>query len=349
MRSTVRYVRNGDVSLAYQVIGAGPIDLVFLPGFVSHLDLAWEEPFLAQFLEDLASFSRLIWFDKRGTGLSDPVESDAPIEQRVDDIRAVMDAAGSQRAALFGVSDGAALSALFAVAHPQRTSELVLWAGFTRMVKTDDDAPGWSPELFESFVEGLDQVREDGTGIELPNPTIAGDERYLDWFVRYVRAAAGPGILRRVMRSNASIDLRRVLDRINAPTLVLHRVDDAWVSIDVGRDLAARIPGATLIELPGIDHWPWIGDADAAVSEVEAFVTGVRRARRPRPSWGRRSLTRRELEVARLAADGLQAAEIAERLSIGERTVETHLANVYAKLGLSSKLELARQAATLGL
>jgi pimeloyl-ACP methyl ester carboxylesterase/DNA-binding CsgD family transcriptional regulator len=350
VRPAVRYARNGDVSIAYQVIGDGPVDLVFQPGFVSHLDLAWEEPFLARFLESLAAVSRLIWFDKRGTGLSDPIEVDVPVEHRIDDVRAVMDAAGSDRAALFGVSEGAALSVLYALAHPERVTSLVLWAGFPRFVVDDDDeGPGWLREFFEAFLDGLDQVREDGTGIGLPNPSVEGDERYRDWFVRYVRAAAAPGLLRRVMAANATLDLRPVLGDVDKPTLVLHRVDEAWVAIDHSRYLAAHIPGATLVELPGVDHWPWLGDADGALNEIEAFLTGVRRARRPRPLWGVGSLTRREHEAARLAATGLPAADIAARLGIGERTVETHLANAYLKLGVSSKVELAREAARLGL
>lgn len=349
MRVKVRYAKNREVSIAYQVIGSGPIDLVFQPGFVSHLDLAWEEPFLARFLDELAGFSRLIWFDKRGTGLSDPIEPDAPPEHRIGDIRAVMDAAGSRRAALLGVSEGAALSILFAVTHPERTSALVLWAGFPRFVADDDQSPGWTRDFFEAFLDGLEQAREDGTGIGLPNPSIEGDERYRDWFVRYVRAAAGPGLLRRVMAANADLDLRPVLDHVTAPTLVIQRLDETWVPIENSRYLAAHIPGAHLVELPGVDHWPWLGDSDAALTEIEAFVTGVRRSRRPRPAWGVGSLTKREHEVARLAVEGLQAAVIGKRLGISERTVETHLANAYLKLGVSSKIELAREAARLGL
>ena len=342
MRPRVLYATSDGVSIAYQVVGSGAIDLVFQPGFVSHLDLAWEEPFLARFLEGLAGFSRVIWFDKRGTG---------PVGHRLADIRAVMDAAGVRRAALFGVSEGAALSALFATADPGRVSALVLWAGFALGVADDGDGgcPGWSRDFFDAFLAGLDRARADGTGIGVPNPSIEGDERYRDWFVRYVRAAAGPGQLRQVMAANARLDLRPVLRAVGARTLVIQRADEAWVPIENSRYLAARIPGAKLVELPGVDHWPWLGDADSAVAEIEAFLTGVRRARRPRQVWGIGSLTKREHEVARLAIEGHRAAAIAARLGIGERTVETHLANVYLKLGVTSKVELARQAPRLGL
>lgn len=351
MRPRVLYATSGGVSIAYQVVGSGAIDLVFQPGFVSHLDLAWEEPFLARFLEGLAGFSRVIWFDKRGTGLSDPVGPDVPVEHRLADIRAVMDAAGARRAALFGVSEGATLSALFAAADPERVSALVLWAGFALGVADDgdDECPGWSREFFDAFLAGLDQARADGTGIGVPNPSIEGDERYRDWFVRYVRAAAGPGQLRQIMAANARLDLRPVLGDVGARTLVIQRAGEAWLPVENSRYLAAHIAGAKLVELPGVDHWPWLGDADSAVAEIEAFLTGVRRARRPRQVWGPGSLTTREHEVARLAVEGHRAADIAARLGIGERTVETHLANAYLKLGVTSKVELARQASRLGL
>lgn len=351
MGAKVRYTKNGEVSIAYQVVGTGPIDLVFQPGFVSHLDLAWEEPFLARWLESLGGFARLIWFDKRGTGLSDPAEPEVAVEDRVGDVRAVMDAARSSRAALLGVSEGAALSVLFAASHPDRVASLVLWAGFPRFIVADDEADGtgWSREFFETFLDGLDQARIDGGGIGAPNPSIEGDERYREWFVRYVRAAAGPGLLRRVMAANADLDLRPLLHRVTAPTLVLHRSDETWVPIENSRYLAAHMPNARLVELPGIDHWPWLGDADAALIEIEAFLTGTRRSRRSRATWGVGALTAREHEVARLAVQDLPAAEIGARLGISERTVETHLSHAYLKLGVSSKVELAREAGRLGL
>jgi pimeloyl-ACP methyl ester carboxylesterase len=226
MRGKVEYARNDGVSIAYQAIGSGPIDIVFQPGFVSHLDLAWEEPFLARFLNELAAFGRLIWFDKRGTGLSDPVAPDVTVEERVDDIRAVMDAAGSARATLVGVSEGSALCALFAAAHPERVTSLVMWAGFVRLLSMDGQGPGWTAEFFDLFLDGLEQARIDGTGIGDVNASVKGDDRYRDWFVRYLRAAAGPELLRRVLAANAEIDLDPVLDQLTVPTLVVQRVGD---------------------------------------------------------------------------------------------------------------------------
>lgn len=356
-RPTTRFATNDGVNIAYQVIGDGPIDLVFLPGFVSHLDLAWDEPFLAAFLRNLAGFSRLIWFDKRGTGLSDPVDSDVAFEHRVDDLRAVMDAAESRRAALFGISEGAALSVLFAAEYPDRAAALVLWAGFARFVADDnDDAPGWTREFFEWFLDGLDHVRDERAGLGVadsglgtPNPSLEGDEKFQQWLVRYVRAAAAPGSLRRVLASNGDIDIRPVLPDLRIRTLLMHRVNEGWIPVKHSRYLAAHIRDSTLIELPGVDHWPWLGDASAVLDEIEGFLLGKGRSRRSRPAWGVDSLTKREREVARLAVQGMHAAGIGARLGISERTVETHLANAYAKLGVASKVDLARDAADLGL
>lgn len=349
VRPAVRYAKSGDVRLAYQVLGAGPPDLVFQPGFVSHLDLAWEEPFLAGFLRGLAGFARLIWFDKRGAGLSDPVDAEPPVEVRVDDVGAVMDAAGSARATLFGVSEGASLSVLYAARHPERVASLVLFSGFARLVRSDDHPWSWSPEFFEAFLAGIDGIWETGEGMELPNPSLGGDERYRAWLLRYLRSAGSPTVVRRIMTSNAAIDLRPILAGVDIPVLLLHRVDDGWCEIGNSRFLASQLPDATLVELPGVDHWPWIGDADSVLAEIERFVAGAARSRRARPRWGPDSLTSREREVARLAADGHSAADIAGRLGIGERTVETHLVHAYRKLDVGSKVELARRAADLGL
>lgn len=337
------------MQLAYQVVGDGPLDLVFQPGFVSHLDLAWEEPFLARFLRGLARFSRLIWFDKRGAGLSDPIDEEPSLQVRVDDIRAVMDAAGSESAALFGISEGASLSALLAAEQPGRVHSLVLFAGFARALREADCPWGWSQEFFDRFLDGLEESWTSGQGMQVPLPSVADDERYRSWLLRYLRSAGSPSMVRNLMLSNAAIDLRPILSRIETPTLVLHRADDQWVPVGASRYLAERLPNATLVELPGVDHWPWIGDPDGVLIEIEAFLTGVRRTRRERPAWGPESLTQREHQVARLAADDLSAAAIAERLGIGERTVETHLANAYLKLDVSSKVELARRASEFGL
>ena len=247
--ASVAYVDRGGTGLAYQLVGEGPPDLLFVPGFVSHLDVAWEEPRLRSFLERLAGFSRLIWFDKRGTGLSDPIGDVVTVDDRVADIGAVADAAGADRVALFGISEGAALCAIFAARWPERVSHLVLFAGFACLVNRDDYEIGWSAEFFEQFLDGLASTRTSGAGAEVANPSIAGDARYRQWFSRYLRAAASPAVMRKTMQSNADIDIRPLLAEIQAPTLILHRQEEKWLSRQ------RHLPGRT---------YPWCAPRRAA-------------------------------------------------------------------------------------
>ncbi|HET8625988.1 MAG TPA: alpha/beta fold hydrolase [Thermomicrobiales bacterium] len=342
----VRYARNGRVNLAYQVVGDGPIDLVLVLGFVSHLDASWEEPRLAGFLRHLASFSRLILFDKRGCGMSDVVSQPPTIDERLGDLAAVMDAAGSRRAALFGTSEGGGVALRFAAAHPERVRAVVTFGAFARALRGAGYPWGWSDEEFRALLAELETIWLEGA--ELRNPTLRHDARYRRWFVRYLRLAASPGMLRDLMTANAGGDLRPLLPRLRQPALILHRVGDPWVGVDHARYLAAHIPAARLVELGGVDHWPWIGDAEEVLGQVESFLLGTKpEARRPR--FGPEALTKREREVVRLTAQGYTAPEIARLLVVSERTVETHLAHAYAKLGVASRLALLREAERLGL
>jgi class 3 adenylate cyclase/pimeloyl-ACP methyl ester carboxylesterase len=266
-----KYAKSGDVHIAFQVIGDGPTDLVFVPGFVSHVEEWWEEPRCARFCERLAAFSRLILFDKRGTGLSDRVAAVPTLEQRMDDVRAVLQAAGSERAAVLGISEGGAMSALFAASHPERTSALVLYGTFAEF-------RSWvpTPQHFDHFLQAIDQNW--GTGQSLPHfaPSVAHDPPFQRWWARHERAGASPGAAMALMRMNSEIDVRHVLGAIHVPTLVLHRTGDVTVSVEAGRYQAAHIPQAKYVELPGVDHLPFVGDSEAVLSEIEEFLTGAR-------------------------------------------------------------------------
>jgi pimeloyl-ACP methyl ester carboxylesterase len=274
-----RYAKSDDVSIAYQVIGDGPIDLVLVQGFATHLDMQWEAPPLARFFERLASFSRLVLFDKRGTGLSDPVSIVPTLEQRVDDVRAVLDACGSERAALFGVSEGGPMSVMFAAAHPARVSALVLHGAMGRTTEAPD-YPWASPAdaLRESSAQFIAPYwgRDARGTVELFAPSLADDPQSVAFSERMERSAASPAMVQKIFEMFLDIDVRAILPAINVPTLVLHRRGDRVVNWRAGRELASQIPGARYVELPGIDHVPWAGDADAVLGEIEEFLTGTR-------------------------------------------------------------------------
>ncbi len=349
MRPETKYAKSGPVSVAYQVTGSGDIDLVLVPGFVSHVEVAWEEPALARFLMRLGSFSRLIVFDKRGTGMSDPVASPPSIDQRMDDITAVMDAAGSDRAAVFGVSEGGTLSLLFADAHPERAQALILYGSWARRLAGPDYPYGPSEEGFEDIIGGMERAWATGEWWDGGQPSASDDARHRAWWARYLRMAASPAMAQNVIRMNMRLDVRDLLPRIDLPTLILHRTGDSWIDVGHARYLAEHIPNATYVELAGADHRPWLGDVDVIADEIEVFLTGRKSRPRRRADTGVDSLSRREREVAVLASHGETAHEIAGRLFVSKRTVESHLVSIYAKLGVGSKTELIRRAAELGI
>jgi pimeloyl-ACP methyl ester carboxylesterase len=273
-----RYARSGDVNVAYQVLGEGSIDLVFVMGWVSHLDWFWEEPGFARFLRRLASFSRLILFDKRGTGLSDRVpDRELPtLEERMDDVRAVMDAVGSRRAALMGVSEGGPLCLLFGATYPDRTQALVLIGSYARRLWAEDYPWGSPREERNRFIEEVRRSWGGPVGLELRAPSRCRDESFRRWWATYLRMGASPGAAYALTRMNAEIDVRDVLSVIQAPTLIVHRTGDRSLPVEGARYMAERIPGARFLELPGDDHLPFVGDQDEILDEVEEFLTGAR-------------------------------------------------------------------------
>jgi pimeloyl-ACP methyl ester carboxylesterase len=268
MRNETCYARSGDISIAYQVQGEGAADLLIVPGLVSHVESFHDLPGYGRLLARLGRFARVITFDKRGNGLSDRVVEAPSLYERMDDVRAVLDAAGSQQAVVLGVSEGSAMSVLFAAEHPERTAGLILFGGFPRMLAAPGYEIGMSPEQYEQFTEGT--VADWGTGsalLRLFGPSLATAESSVRAIAaRCERMSATPTALRALWRMNASIDVRDVLPGVRVPTLVLHRRDDRVVPIEAGRYLAAHIPGATLVELDGEDHFPFVGDIEAVVN-----------------------------------------------------------------------------------
>ena len=272
-----RYAKSGDVNIAYQVVGSGPLDLVYVQGFVSHLEENWLDPQIGPFLERLASFSRLIVFDKRGTGMSDRVpEAQLPsLEARMDDVRAVLDAAGSERAAVFGFSEGAAMCTLFAATYPERSTALVVYGGYARWMRSTDYP--WAPtrEQHESAIAHLEAHWGEPQDPGPFAPSLAGDVAAMQRNARYDRLASSPGAAATLVRMNIEADTRAVLPSIHVPTLVLHRRGDRLIRPECGRYLAEHIHGARYVELAGDDHLPWVGDAEAVLSEIEEFLTGI--------------------------------------------------------------------------
>ncbi len=278
-----KYARSGDVNIAYQVLGDGPLDLVFVMGWISHLEYFWRHQTFARFLRRLASFSRLILFDKRGTGLSDrvPVHELPTLEQRMDDVRAVMEAVGSERAALCGVSEGGVMSALFAATYPERTAALVMFGTYAKRIWAPDYP--WAPtaEQRNHFFEEIQKNWGGPVGIEERAPSMQHDPQFREWWAAYLRTGASPGAAVALTKMNAEADVRHVLPTIRVPTLVLHRTNDLCLKVEEGRYVAERIPGAKYVELPGEDHLPFVGDQDSVLYEIEEFLTGVRHTAEP--------------------------------------------------------------------
>jgi class 3 adenylate cyclase len=276
-----RYANSGGANIAYQVVGDGPVDLVYVPGWVSHVELAWELPDLVPGFERLASFARLILFDKRGTGMSDPVPTNElpTLEQRMDDVRAVMDAVDSERAAIFGASEGGNMSMLFAATYPERTIALSTFGSTAKRIWSPDYP--WAP-TWEARQEAIAEVERLWTrGLDWESIAPSLDSSALAELSRYYRRCASPGAAVALMTMNSHVDVRDVLPSINVPTVVMHRSDDRDANVEEGRFIASKIPGARFVEFAGADHSWWTEGRDAILDEVEELVTGVRPAPQP--------------------------------------------------------------------
>jgi len=271
-----RYARSGDVNIAYQVVGDGPLDLVLVPGWVSNIDIFWEEPKVARFLRSLAGFARLILFDKRGTGLSDRVTDTPTLEERMDDVRAVMDAVGSERAGLVGYSEGGPMCALFAATYPERTTALVMIGSYARRTRTQDYPFGPEPAERDAFIASIEGSWGTPFALDARAPSAVDDERFRQWWARMLRTSASPAAAVALTRANMEIDVRHILPSIRVPTLILHATGDLTVEIEHGRYLATHIPGAKLVEFESDDHLPWFVGHETILSNIQEFLTGAR-------------------------------------------------------------------------
>jgi class 3 adenylate cyclase len=278
-RPETKYARSGKLHIAYQVVGEGPFDLVLVPGFVSHVEEAWEAPDIARCLERLASFSRLIVFDKAGTGLSDPLTGVPPLEERMDHVRAVMDAAGSERAALFGISEGGPMSILFAATYPERVSALALYGTTARFMLDAGYPCGATSEQIATMIEKIEQGWGDGALLELFAPGFVDIPEVRQLWGRFQRRAASPAMASATIDLLREIDVRPALPLVQAPTLVLHRTNEKAIPVGAARYIAEHIPGARLLEQPGDNHMPWLGDVDGLLDQIEEFLTGSLQAR----------------------------------------------------------------------
>lgn len=278
MEAETRYADSDGVQIAYQVHGDGVLDLVLVPGFVSQVELLWEEPQVARFLRRLTSFARLAIFDKRGQGLSDRTGRPPTLEESMDDLGAVVEAAGFDRPALFGISEGGPMSTLYAATYPGRVSGLILFGTFARMLQAPGFAPGIGDEQLTRWGEVVRRDWGGAVGVNVWAPSRLGDHEFERWWARLLRQGTSPSGAIALMDLYREMDVRAILPAIDVPTLVLHRAGDRMIAAAQGRYLAERIPGARYVELPGEDHLPFAGDLDAMLDEVEEFLVGSRNA-----------------------------------------------------------------------
>jgi pimeloyl-ACP methyl ester carboxylesterase/DNA-binding CsgD family transcriptional regulator len=350
---TTRYARNGGLNIAYQVFGAGPPDVVLVPGFISHVEFAWHEPLLARFLRKLSAFTRVIAFDKRGMGLSDrdPRRETPSLAERMDDIAAVMDAADCPRGALLAWSEGGPTSLLFTQRSPERVAALILVGTSARFTLSEDFPEGIPRDMLELFIDTMRQDWGTGAGFELYAPSMADDARMKSWWASYQRFASSPGAVAGSLRMHLDVDVRHVLPSIAVPTLIMHRTRDMLVPVECARFTASRITGAQYVEQPGEDHMYWLGDQNGTLSVIRGFLAGtpdgapiaaLRQSRR-RPAAGWESLTDAEMDVVRLVAAGMTNRQIAARLYLSPRTIQTHVSHIMRKLGAARRSEIAAE------
>ncbi|MFY9771708.1 MAG: adenylate/guanylate cyclase domain-containing protein [Xanthobacteraceae bacterium] len=278
---TTHYVKSDNVHIAYQVFGEGPFDLLFVPGFVSNVEATWRSPDLSAFFRRLASFCRVILFDKRGTGMSDRGSQIFTLEQRMHDVQAILDKVDCKHASLFGVSEGGPMALLYAATYPQRTSAMVLYGSYAKRSWAPDYPFGWNDEQWQRAINDIEQHWGTPEALTISMRVPGADKEYAERAASYLRASASPGAAAAIMRMNREIDVRHVLPATRLPTLIVHRTGDRVIDVQHARYLAHHIPGAKLIELPGEVHTPWLGNRDELLNAVEQFLTGKTRTHEP--------------------------------------------------------------------
>jgi pimeloyl-ACP methyl ester carboxylesterase/DNA-binding CsgD family transcriptional regulator len=351
----IRYATSDDLSIAYHVFGDGPVDIVLVPGFISHIEFAWQEPLLARFLRKLSSFARVIAFDKRGMGLSDrnPHSETPTLDERCRDIAAVMRAAGSSQATLLAWSEGGPTALKFSADHPDAVEALVLVGTTPRFTSAEHFPHGLPRPVLELFVETVREEWGSGVAFELYAPSLADNARARGWWASYQRLAASPGAVSASLLLHLDVDVTRVLPATRVPALVIHDTYDMVVPIECARYLASHLPNATLLELDGEDHMYWTGNQGVKLDAIRQLVSTTERGaslsasprKRGRAAWGWESLTESELDIARLVGAGMTNRVIAERLFISPRTVQTHLSHIMRKLELERRAEVSAEVA----
>ena len=278
MKPITKYAKNGDVNIAYQVIGNGAVDLIYVSGWISNIDILWTDSRISTFLNKITQFSRLILFDKRGTGLSDRVNATCSLKERMDDISCVLNAVGSKKAILFGHSEGGTASTLFAATYPERAVALITFGVFAKRKYSIEYPWAPTPEQRESFYQTIKNYWGNGQkmGLDYLMPSLIEDKKYYDWFASYLRSGASPGAALALAIMNTEADISHVLNSIKVPTLIMHRTGDKDVHIEEGKYLADKIPKAKFVELQGNDHFFWVGDTYSVIAEIEEFITGIR-------------------------------------------------------------------------
>ncbi|HEX5762791.1 MAG TPA: adenylate/guanylate cyclase domain-containing protein [Solirubrobacterales bacterium] len=335
MEAPTRYTDSDGVSIAYKVLGDGPLDVVFVPGFVSHVDVFWEEPAAARFIRRLASFARVVVFDKRGQGLSDRPADPPTLEESMGDLRAVLDAAGCERPAILGISEGGPMSMLFAATYPERVASLVLYGTFARLINAPDYDLGLPEDGLDRWGEMIRREWGGPVGLRVWGPGAVGDAEFERWWSRLLRQGTSPAGAIALLDLYRELDVRAILSSIRVPTLVLHRRDDRIAPVRQGEFLAERIPGARYVELEGADHLAQVGDQEALLDEVEEFLVGSRRAHEPE----------RALATV-LFTDVVGSTELAARL--GDRRWRDLLERHDALVRRQLKVHRGREVKTMG-